>query len=67
MKDKKVFAVKTKFIFSGKFFITCENKKQAKEIVNEHCGMTTISGIHTTLPKEIVDWEFPCHPDKIID
>lgn len=60
------FTVKTKFIFTGEFYIEAEDAKQAREYVERHCGMTTTRGIHSSLDEESVDWNFPVHPDKKI-
>jgi hypothetical protein len=60
------FAVDTKFVFSGKFFIEAENKKQARKYVNEHCGLVIGGNVHSTLSEEEADWEFDVHPDKVI-
>ena len=60
------YAVKTSFIFTGHFFITARNKDDAKEFAEKHCGLVIGGDIHSTLPYDVVDWEFPVHPDKEI-
>jgi hypothetical protein len=60
------YAVKTRFTFEGTFFITAKNKEEAKEMVEKHCGLVLGRSIHTTLPDDIVDWDFPVHPEKAI-
>jgi hypothetical protein len=60
------YAVKTRFIFSGTFFITARNKGEAKEFVKKHCGLVLGGSIHTTLPDECADWDFPVHPDTAV-
>lgn len=62
----KEYSVKTKFVFEGKFKVKASNKKEAIENIAKHVGLTINRGIHTTLPDEDIDWEFPVHPDKII-
>jgi hypothetical protein len=62
----KTFAVKTRFIFSGKFFVVAESKEQAAEYVDKHCGLVIGGDIHSTLPFDEVDWDFPVHPDTAI-
>lgn len=64
--EKKVYTVPVKFVFEGRFFIKADSKEQAKEYAHKHCGMVTSNGIHSTLPDEDVDWDFPVHPQKII-
>jgi len=63
---KHEYAVKTRFSFTGTFFITARNKEEAKELAEKHCGLTLGRGIHSTLPDEDVDWDFPIHPDMTV-
>jgi len=60
----KEFVIKTQFIFEGKFYIKADDKAQAREYVEKHCGLVLNRGIHSTLPDDIVDWDFPYHPEK---
>ena len=60
------YAVKTRFSFTGTFFVTARNKEEAKELAERHCGLALGRGIHSTLPDEDVDWDFPMHPDKTV-
>ena len=60
------YAVKTRFSFTGTFFIKARNKNEAKEFAEKHCGLVLGRHIHTTLPDEDVDWDFPIHPDKTV-
>ena len=60
------YAVRTRFNFTGTFFITAGSKDEAKENVEKHCGLVMGGYIHTTLPDEDVDWDFPIHPEKDI-
>ncbi|GHT83186.1 hypothetical protein FACS1894137_03660 [Spirochaetia bacterium] len=62
----KTFAIKTRFIFTGIFFVAAESKEQAAEYVNKHCGLVIGGNIHSTLPANEVDWDFPVHPDTEI-
>ena len=63
---KKEYAVKTGFIFTGTFFVKAENKAGAKEAVEKHCGLIIGGAIHSSLPVEDVDWDFPIHPAQVI-
>jgi hypothetical protein len=63
---KHRYAVKTRFDFTGTFFITASNKDEAKEYAEKHCGLVIGGSIHTTLPDENVDWDFPIHPETAI-
>jgi hypothetical protein len=60
------YAVKTRFSFTGTFFIKARNKNEAKEFVEKHCGLVLGRGIHSTLPDEDADWDFPMHPEKAV-
>jgi hypothetical protein len=60
----KSYTVKTRFTFTGTFFVKADTKAMAREYVEKHCGMVMGRGIHTSLPKEDADWNFPVHPDK---
>ena len=62
----KKFKVKTKFIFEGEFEIEADNRAQAKEFVEKHCGLVIGGDIHSSLPDEQVNWEFSVHPEKKI-
>ena len=60
------FRVRTKYIFSGFFDIEAENEAQAREYVEKHYGLVIGSDIHSSLPDDEVNWEFPVHPDTKI-
>jgi hypothetical protein len=45
----KKYAVKTRFAFTGTFFINAENKEEALERVEKDCGLVTGGGIHSYL------------------
>jgi hypothetical protein len=63
---KRQFAVTTRFAFTGTFYINAASKAEAKEFVENHCGLVIGGTIHSTLPGDEVDWDFPVHPDKVI-
>ena len=60
------YAVKARYSFTGTFVISAQNKDEAKEYVEKHCGLVMGRSIHTTLADEDVDWDFPIHPDLAI-
>lgn len=62
----KEYSVKTKFVFEGTFTVKAHDKVQAREYVEKHCGLVLGGDIHTTLPDEIIDWNFSVHPQKIV-
>jgi hypothetical protein len=63
---KRRYTVKTRFTFTGTFLITADTKAEAKEYVERHCGLVIGGDIHSTLPNDEVDWDFPVHPDKAV-
>jgi hypothetical protein len=63
---KRRYTVKTRFAFTGIFVVTAENRKQAEEYVKKHCGLVIGGDIHSTLPDDEVNWDFPVHPDKAV-
>jgi hypothetical protein len=65
MASEKRYTVKTRFVFEGYFFINTMSKAQAKEYIEKHCGLVIGGDIHSTLPDDVVDWDFPVHPEKL--
>jgi hypothetical protein len=63
---KRNYAVKTRFVFSGVFYVKAGSKAEAKEYVEKHCGLVIGGDIHSTLSDEDVNWDFPVHPDKVV-
>jgi len=62
----KEYTVKTAFVFDGFFFIKAENAEQARQAVEQHCGLVMGGSIHSTLPDDDVDWDFNTHPETVI-
>jgi hypothetical protein len=60
------YAVKTRLSFTGTFYISAGSREEAREFVESHCGLILGGNIHSSLPYEAVDWDFPVHPDKAI-
>lgn len=54
----KQYEVKTRFVFNGTFRVKAENREEARENVERHCGMVMGGSIHTTLNDEDIDWDF---------
>lgn len=62
-----IYDVKTKFILEGVVEVEANSKKQATEFVENHVGMNSTRGVHTSLSdKEIPDWLFPVNADKTV-
>ncbi len=66
MRNMKKFEVKTRFVFDGVFKVNALNRQQAEEFVQRHCGLVIGGDIHSSLPGEDIDWDFPVHPQKQI-
>lgn len=60
------YEIDTSFTFTGTFKIQAESEAQAIEYVERHCGLVLGRDIHSSLPEDIVDWDFNCHPTKEI-
>jgi hypothetical protein len=60
------YAVKTRFVFGGTFYVEAETKDQAEEYVEKCCGLILGGNIHSSLSAEVVDWYFPIQPERII-
>lgn len=60
------YRVQTRFVFSGYFDVEADSLNEAESSVAEQCGLVLGGNIHTTLPDEDVDWNFPVHPDTEI-
>jgi hypothetical protein len=58
------YRVKTRFIFTGAFFVRAESKAGAKRLVEENCGLVLGGTPYSSLPESDVDWDFPVHPEK---
>jgi len=63
---EKVYKVKTRFVFEGVFKVRASSRDEARQMVEDNCGMVMHSGIQSTLDDDEVDWNFSCHPDKKI-
>lgn len=58
------FKVECRFIFSGTFEVTAENKTDAHELVHNDCGLVMGENIHSTLDDKDINWDFYTHPEK---
>ena len=63
MKKKKIYRVKTQYIFKGIFEVLAENKEDAQQKVLQDCGLVMGGSIHSTLPYEEINWAFSTHPE----
>jgi len=60
---KKVYRVRTQYIFDGVFEVVAESKEDAGQKVLQDCGLVMGGNIHSTLPDEEINWSFSTHPD----
>ena len=73
---KKVYRVRTQYIFEGVFEVVAESKEDARQKVLQNCGLVMGGSIHSTLPDNEINfssnalnnsWAFDRHPNKRID
>ena len=62
MKKKKIYRVKTQYIFEGVFEVLAESKEDARQKILQDCGLVMGGSIHSTLPDEEINWAFDTHP-----
>ena len=63
MKKKKIYRVKTQYIFKGVFEVLADSKEDAQQKVLQDCGLVMGGSIHSTLPDEEINWAFSTHPE----
>ena len=64
---KKVYKVRTQYIFEGVFDVVADSKEEARQKVLQNCGLVMGGSIHSTLPEDEINWAFDRHPNKRID
>ena len=71
MKKKKIYRVKTQYIFKGIFEVLTESKENARRKVLQDCELVMGGSIHSTLLDEEINfssnalnnlWAFSSHP-----
>ncbi|KGL52527.1 hypothetical protein HQ29_06380 [Porphyromonas canoris] len=60
---KKVYRVRTQYIFEGVFEVVAESREDARQKVIQNCGLVMGGNIHSTLSDEEVNWAFSSHPE----
>ena len=63
MKKKKIYRVKTQYIFEGVFEVLADSKENAQQKVLQDCGLVMGGSIHSTSPDEEINWAFSTHPE----
>jgi len=66
MEKKKIYRVRTQYIFEGVFEVLADNKEDARQKVLQDCGLVMGGSIHSTLPDDEINWAFDRHPNKRI-
>ena len=64
---KKVYRVRTRYIFEGVFDVVADSKEEARLKVLQNCGLVMGGSIHSTLLDNEINWAFDRHPNKRID
>lgn len=60
---KRVYRVRTRYIFEGVFEVVAESREEARQKVIHDCGMVMDGNVHSTLPDEEINWAFSTHPE----
>ena len=60
---KKVYRVRTQYVFEGVFDVVAESKEDARQKVLQDCGLVMGGSIHSTLSDEEINWAFSMHPE----
>ena len=60
---KRIYRVRTQYIFEGVFEVVAESREEARKKVIQDCGMVMGGSIHSTLPDEEINWAFSTHPE----
>ena len=63
MKKKRIYRVRTQYIFEGVFEVLADSKEDAQQKVLQDCGLVMGGSIHSTLPNEEINWTFSTHPE----
>ena len=63
---KKVYRVRTQYIFDGVFDVVAESKEDARQKVLQNCELVMDGSIHSTLPDDEINWAFDRHPYRRI-
>ena len=64
---KKVYRVRTQYVFDGVFDVVAKSKEEARQKVLQDCGLVMGGSIYSTLPDDEINWAFDKHPNRRID
>ena len=60
---KRVYRVRTQYIFEGVFEVVAESREEARKKVIQDCGLVMGGNVHSPLPDEEINWAFSTHPE----
>ena len=63
MKKKRIYRVRTQYIFEGVFEVLADSKENARQKVLQDYGLVMGGNLNSTLPDEEVNWAFDKHPE----
>ena len=72
MKKKRIYRVRTQYIFEGVFEVLADSKENARQKVLQDCRLVMGGSIHSTLLDEEINfssnalnnsWAFSTHPE----
>ena len=52
---KKVYRVRTQYVFEGVLDVVAESKEDVRQKVLQHCGLVMSGSIHSTLPDDEIN------------
>ena len=60
---KRVYRVRTQYVFEGVFEVVAESEEEARQKVIQDCGLVMGGNVHRTLPDEEINWAVSMHPE----
>lgn len=61
----KIYTVPSFFIFQGTIMLKgVASEQEAEQQARSDVGLALGEGLHSSLPEEAVDWDFPMHPER---
>ena len=63
MEKKRTYRVHTQYVFNGVYEVVANSQEEARQKIQQDCGLVMGRNIHSTLPDEDVNWAFDIHPD----
>lgn len=60
---KKVYRVRTQYVFEGVFEVVAGSREEARHKVIQDRGLIMGGNVHSTLPDEEINWAFSMHPE----